>query len=128
MQEDKKEKFIPIQFVPVHGTQFDTSYFKGSSLVLPTSSAGMSAMIAVDLFITNESVKKVGYLLSEYISPMVINDSLNLDTAAAPGQLTMPCEVYMSNDSKYTFILLRSGVCQGKMFPFGAVFTKFVEE
>lgn len=88
----------------------------------------MTAMIAADLFIANEPVTKVGYLVSEYISPMVTNDSQNPLADTAPGSLTLPCEVFMSNDNAYTFILLRSGICQGKMFPFGAVFTEFVEQ
>jgi predicted ATP-grasp superfamily ATP-dependent carboligase len=85
MVEENKEKFIPLQFVAAHGETFDTSQFKGSTLVLPTSSAGMTAMIAAELFISNESIKRVGFLLSEYIAPMVINDHLNTNANAAPG-------------------------------------------
>lgn len=97
--------------MPVHGTTYDVSMFKGTTLVLPTSSAGMSGMIAVELFVSNESVIKAGYLLSEYISPMVVNDSLNTNAEGAPGAMTMPCEVYVSSDKAYTFIILRSGIC-----------------
>jgi predicted ATP-grasp superfamily ATP-dependent carboligase len=69
---------MSIQFVPVHGTSFDQAKFKDSMLVLPSNSAGMSGMIAADLFILNEGCSKVGYLHSEFISPCVFNDSLNV--------------------------------------------------
>lgn len=76
----------------------------------------MNSYIGVEMFINNEKVTKVGYLLSEYISPVVFNDALNPNPN---GTLNMPCEVYVSDDNRYTFILMRSGVCQGKMYPFG---------
>ena len=115
--------FAPIEFVPVFGTEFNKDRFKGSTLVLPTSSAGMSGLIGSDLFILNEGLTKAGYLYSEYIAPVIFNDALNPDNN---GQLTMPCEVFISADNKYTFMMLRSGVVQGKMFPFGNSLTSFV--
>jgi hypothetical protein len=74
MSDDKQNKFAPIEFVPVFGSTFDTKRFSQTALVLPTMSAGMNSYIGVELFINNENVTKVGYLLSEYISPMVLND------------------------------------------------------
>ena len=61
MTEENKDKevFLPIEFVPVFGQPFDVAQFKGSSLVLPTASAGMNAAIGVDLYLMNENVKKV---------------------------------------------------------------------
>jgi len=83
-------------------------------------------MIAADLFILNAGAVKAGYLYSEYISPVVINDSLNPD-GANPGSLTMPCELFVSNDGQYTFMVMRSGICKGKMTGFTEQFTKFLE-
>jgi len=50
----------------------------------------------------------------------------NIDMSA-PGQLTMPNEVFISNDAKYTFIFLKSSIVTGKMHPFGKALTAFVE-
>jgi len=119
--------FAPLTFVPVFGSNFSPSEFKGTTLVLPTTSAGMSSSIAVDLYILNQNATKAGYIHSEYIAPLVFNDALSADVSK-PGALTMPCELYVSADKQYTFMVLRSGICSGKMYPFGAVFTKFIEE
>lgn len=86
----------------------------------------MGANIGVSLFILNEGVTKAGYLKSEYLSPNVSNDSLTVE-GAAPGLLSMPCEVYYSNDGQYTFLILRSGIVHGRMWPFGFAFTDFVK-
>lgn len=99
----------------------DLSQVKGSALVLSTMSAGMSAIIAQDLYIMNEKPQKLGYVKSEYISPMVQNGILS------PGQLQMPCELYLSADKKYTFMMLRSTVLGGKMYQFGEALANFVK-
>ena len=67
-----------MQFVPVFGTTHDLSAVKGSTLVLPSTSAGLSANIAADLFILNEKVTKLGYFKSSMISPMVQNDVMTV--------------------------------------------------
>lgn len=61
----------PFEFVPVFGSNFDQSKFKGTQLVIPCLSAGMNATIAVDFYILNENATKAGYLKSDYISPSV---------------------------------------------------------
>ena len=63
-----------LSFVPVFGTAHSEEIFKGTTLVIPTMCAGMSAQIAADLFILNEQADKVGFLHSEFISPLVMND------------------------------------------------------
>ena len=60
-----------MDFVPVFGTTPDLSALSGSTLVLPTFSAGMSPMIAVDLFLLNEKPDKLGYIKSDMIAPLV---------------------------------------------------------
>ena len=72
--DQSSEALEPLEFVPVFGSSFDPLTLKGSDLILPTTSAGGSPQVAVDLFILNEGVTKVGYLKSQYISPMVQND------------------------------------------------------
>lgn len=124
---DKIPTFTPLEFVPVFGTGFDVSKLKGTTLVIPTLSAGMSANIAVELYILNEGMTKAGYLKSEYISPLVSNDQLTVQ-GAAPGQIVMPCEIFVSADGQYTFILMRSGIVGGRMWPFGFAFAAFVAQ
>ena len=45
-----------------------------------------------------------------------------------PGTISMPCEIYQTADAKKTFMVLRGGVCQGKMFQFGQAMNKFCED
>jgi hypothetical protein len=52
---------------------------KGTTLVIPQISAGFSPMIATDLFILNERCNKIGYLKSDYISPLLQNDTLKTE-------------------------------------------------
>ena len=62
---------MTFEFVPVFGSGHDLSAVKGTTLVIPVFSAGMSAMVACDLFIMNEQPTKLGYIRSEFISPLV---------------------------------------------------------
>jgi len=114
-----------MEFVKVFGTNHDLSGCKGSTLVLPTSSAGGSAMLAIDMYILNGGVTKLGYIKSDMFSPSVINDTLTV--AGAPtGQVQMPVEIFLTNDKKYTFIVFRGGVSGGKMKEFGTAFGLFL--
>mmetsp|Transcript_39594 Transcript_39594/g.60563 ORF Transcript_39594/g.60563 Transcript_39594/m.60563 type:complete len:81 (+) Transcript_39594:18-260(+) len=70
-------KVQSLQFVPAHGTNHDLSTVKGSTIVFPTLSAGMSPTIATDLFILNENATLLGYIKSDYISPVVQTDALS---------------------------------------------------
>ena len=38
----------------------------------------------------------------------------------------MPCEMYLSRDNRYTIMLFRSSVVEGKMRPFGEALAEFV--
>ena len=62
---------IALKFVPVFGTSHSESEMKNSTLVIPTMSAGLNAIIAVDLYILNEGMTKLGYIKSHYISPVI---------------------------------------------------------
>ena len=90
-------------------------------------SAAMSPMIATDLFISNEGQAPIGYLKSEYISPVVQNDPLRLDGAPA-GTIQMPVVLYKSTSNNYTFLVMRTGVTGGNMRRFGAALTNFITE
>jgi len=40
----------------------------------------------------------------------------------------MPVEVYVSTDGQYTFLLMRSSIVSGRMWPFGFAFAAFVAQ
>lgn len=64
-------------FVPIFGSG-NKPDFAGHTLVIPCVSAGMSALIGVDLYVLNEaSVKKIGYYYSEHLAPGLSNDGLS---------------------------------------------------
>ena len=65
-------------FVPVFGTQFDSSTLRNSTLVLPSQCVGLSAHIGMELFIINNGMQKVGYYKTEYLAPVVVNDCVTL--------------------------------------------------
>ena len=120
-------EFEPLKFVPVFGTQTGIKDFAGSTLVIPSISAGFSPMIAADLYILNEGFNKVGFLKSEYISPLVQNDIMRAD-GEAEGTIAMPVTLWRSPNSNYTFLVMRTGVTHGNMKKLGAALTHFIQE
>lgn len=112
-------------FVSVHGTNFDVSQFKDTSLVMPCHSAGLSPFIGLDLYLLNEGMTKVGYFKSENIVAGVSNDGLSL--TPEEGNLILPAEVYFSAEQKMTFLIIRSGVHSGKMRAFGDELSNFIK-
>lgn len=73
---EENNQFDPLEFVPIHGTSHTIAEMKGTTLIIPMNSAGMGPMIATDLYVLNEAgTTKLGYLKSDYISPVVFNDS-----------------------------------------------------
>ena len=99
-------------FVPVFGTQFDTTRLRGSTLVLPSQCVGLSAHIGMELFILNQGMEKVGYYKSDYIAPVIINDNMTL-AGQVLGQTSMPAEVWYSAEKNMTFLMIRSGPVGG---------------
>ena len=80
-------------FVPVAGGDAKPN-LQGSTLIVPTHSAGMSTFIALDIYILNEGFKKIGYFDTRNMTPGISNDGLSL--GGAEGNLIMPCEIYYS--------------------------------
>jgi predicted ATP-grasp superfamily ATP-dependent carboligase len=85
--------------------------------VIPCHSAGLSPFIALDLFILNEGMEKIGYYKSNYIAMGLSNDGLSVNEGE--GNIILPAEVYHSAARKLTFLIIRSGVYQGKKRLFG---------
>lgn len=59
---------------------------KGTTLVIPCLGGGMGPSIAADLCILNEGMTRIGFMKTEYLSPVIINDSLTL-AGGQPGQI-----------------------------------------
>lgn len=106
-------------FVPEFGTSLDAqavhSMFKDSTLIIPCTSVGLSPYIAMDLFALNDGAKRVGFYDSEYINPTCPNDVLRLQ-GQAPGQISMPAEIWQSPDNKLTFLGIKSSVSEMRPF------------
>ena len=61
-------------------------------------------MVAFDLIRLNDGAQKLGYLCSEHIAPVVINDVLTV--AGQPlGQMSMPIEFWLTADGKKTLMV-----------------------
>mmetsp|Transcript_4166 Transcript_4166/g.7059 ORF Transcript_4166/g.7059 Transcript_4166/m.7059 type:complete len:131 (-) Transcript_4166:434-826(-) len=90
-------------------------------------SAGMSPTICTDLMVLNDKMTKVGYVKHEYISPVVQCDALAVEGQQS-GQLQMPCVIYLSQDKRYTFFVLRSSITSGNMRKFGEALGQFILE
>ncbi len=86
--------------------------FVGHTLVIPTTSAGFSAMIGLDMYILNEGFVKAGWYKSFNIGLGISNDALSL--AGEEGKLVMPCEIWTNPTQKLTFFMLRSGHSEKK--------------
>lgn len=75
----------------------------------------MSSMVALDLAILNDDATKLGYLKSDYLTPMVINDVLTTRDGQQ-GQISMPVEFWLSKDGKKTYMVSRSAACDSRAF------------
>lgn len=94
--------------------------------MIPCHSAGLSPFIGLDLYILNEGMDKVGYYKSDYIAMGLSNDGLSLNEGE--GNIILPAEVYHSSAKKLTFLIIRSGVYNGKNRLFGKELLAFVKK
>jgi len=88
---------------------------RGTELLISSSCVGMQPNIAFDLAILNDGAIKLGYLSSDYLSPVVINDTITLQGAEC-GQMSMPVELYLTADGKKTMLVLRGGATDMRAF------------
>jgi len=72
-------------------------------------------MVAFDLTIMNDSPQKLGYLSSEHLSPMIVNDVLT-PAGAKAGEISMPVEFWLTADSKKTLMVLRGSASDMRSF------------
>jgi predicted ATP-grasp superfamily ATP-dependent carboligase len=87
----------------------------------------MSPQIAIDLAILNDGMQRLGFYKSNYVAPIVINDTLTT-VAGQSGQIQMPAEFWLTADGTKTMLVFRSSVTSGNMRRFSEEFTKFVTD
>ena len=112
-------------FVPVLGGESKPN-FKDTTLIVPCHSVGMSAFIALDLYILNDGFTKVGYFDSRNLTPGISNDGLSLKRDE--GNIILPCEIYHSATQKVTLFMLITGVGSGRTRKFCDELVKFYKE
>ena len=76
--------------------------------MIQSVAAGMSPSIAMDIAILNDGMQRLGYYKSQWVSPVVINDTLTV-AGAAHGSMQMPLEFWLTSDGKMTYMVCRSG-------------------
>ena len=98
---------------PLPGVTIPESDMMGSRLIIPSRSIGLGGHIACDLFVLNNpGCQRLGYFLSENISPGVSSDGL--EQGDPKGVILMPCEIFFEKASKTIIFLMRGGLCEGK--------------
>jgi hypothetical protein len=76
--------------------------------MIQSVAAGMSPSIAMDIAILNDGMQRLGYYKSQWVSPVVINDTLTV-AGALHGSMQMPLEFWLTADGKMTYMVCRSG-------------------
>ena len=66
----------------------------------------------MELFILNNEMQRVGFYKTDYLSPVVMNDALTL-SGGATGAISMPAEIWYSEERSLTFMMVRSGPVGG---------------
>ena len=97
---------------------------KGTNLVIGSHGVGLSPHIAMDLFILNNGMERLGFYKSDLINAVVVNDILT-PAGGTPGQISMPAEFWISKEHNVTFLLVRSSV-KGDMRTFTDELVAFV--
>lgn len=75
----------------------------------------MSPLIAFDLTILNDKPQKLGYLQSDLLSPFIVNDVLT-PVGGSFGQISMPCEFWLTADGTKTMMAVRGSVSDLRAF------------
>ena len=95
-------------FVSEFGKGVQPSVFKGTTLVIPCIGAGMGGCIAMDLFVMNQGLTRIGFYHSDFLASVVMNDT-HTQTGEPHGKLSCPAEFYVCEERKLTFFSLRTG-------------------
>lgn len=108
-----------MEFYVEEGKQFSE---KCKTLLLPALSIGNVGQLAVDLFVSSLRADRVGFLDDPNVLPCVGNDAY---TAAPPGHLALPLEVYEFPSCELSIIQQRSPVVKGTMIQFARNLANF---
>jgi len=83
--------------------------FSEHSLVVPALSIGNVGQLATDLLIANFNFKKVGYLESPYVLPIVGNDACSFKEE---GNISINLEVFQHPSAKVTVVQQRAPIAR----------------
>ncbi|KAG2193847.1 hypothetical protein INT47_009992 [Mucor saturninus] len=107
-----------MSFVPV--PNYDPSFLKDSTLILPTVSIGNVPQLVSDLLIHTFKLERIGFLDSDALVPVSGVREDNSQTG-----VTVPLEVFQSKDHQWTCIQQRSPALKGKRQAFIDEITEF---
>ncbi|KAI9366676.1 PAC2 family-domain-containing protein [Pilaira anomala] len=110
-----------MSFVPV--PNYDPSFLKESTLILPTVSIGNVPQLVSDLLIHSLKLDRIGFLDQDSLVPVsgVREDSNQVG-------VTVPLEVYQSKDHQWTVVQQRSPTLKGKRQEFIKEMTTFASQ
>jgi len=94
-----------MQFVSALNSSIVISFAKGS-LILPSLNVGNIGQLSIDILITTFQLKRIGFLVSPYVTPSIGNASNN--------SVTTSLEVFRSNSGSTFYIQQRSPICKGR--------------
>ncbi|KAI8366353.1 PAC2 family-domain-containing protein [Choanephora cucurbitarum] len=93
-------------FIPV--SNYDSQLLKGSKLLLPTVSIGNVPQLTFDLLVHTLKLQRVGYIDQDALMPV---SGIREDDQTG---VTVPMEVFQSNDHQWTYVQQRSPTIKGK--------------
>jgi predicted ATP-grasp superfamily ATP-dependent carboligase len=113
-------------FVSEFGKAVQASIFQGTTLVIPCLGAGMAPYIALDLFVLNQNLERVGFYHSDYLAPIVLNDT-QTPASEKMGKINCPAEFFVCKERNLTFFALRAPPA-GSMRKFTDELNVFIKE
>ncbi|KAI8079586.1 PAC2 family-domain-containing protein [Gilbertella persicaria] len=109
-----------MSFIPIEN--YNADLLKGSTLLLPTVSIGNVPQLTFDLLIHSLKLERVGYIDQDTLMP--VSGVLENNNTG----VTVPIEVFQSNDQKWTCIQQRSPTIKGKRQAFLDQITAFATQ
>ncbi|CAL8237369.1 unnamed protein product [Boreogadus saida] len=110
--------FIPVEAIPPS--------FKGFTLILPAIAVGNVAQLAVDLIVSTLSMKRVGYMHTDCLVPMV-GPNPYATSAEDAGELHTTAEVYRDAEKKLAVLQIRSPLIQSRSRKFRKLLVSWIK-
>eukprot|EP00826_Nyctotherus_ovalis_P011543 TRINITY_DN1299_c0_g1_i2.p1 TRINITY_DN1299_c0_g1~~TRINITY_DN1299_c0_g1_i2.p1 ORF type:complete len:274 (+),score=20.96 TRINITY_DN1299_c0_g1_i2:120-941(+) len=98
---------------------------RGSHLIVACTSVGQSAVVAAELFLSNQSASAVGYLSPLATKAEVVVKGKGLEAFSSP-LIVLPSEVFYSECHKATIVILRSDILEEQKEHFEKLMELFI--